>query len=239
MACSLLCSHIAISLLVEAPWSVFSNGGWDLGITAWDDIENGQHLIFPQDVVIYCSFHKKLTVIFALEFAWYLHGIVETVVCDRNRGDFLMMVAHHFLAAALIYMCVVESAHRVGLYILGVLDFADIVLYSAKMFHVSTSDLAGKALNSRYQKGQTMALLTVATAWTVSRMLMFSYIVQEMYRTRIQLWACTFMRLAITLLLVMQWVWGILCWRMVLSQLTQGFFVDAIHNSVPKKSKKQ
>jgi len=180
--------------------------------------------------------------VFAVEFAWYLHGLVETCVFDRNRGDFIMMVAHHVLAAILIYFSIIEGGHRVGLYVLATLDFVDIVLYCAKIFHLSTSNAGGKALNSRYQKGQTIALLTVAISWTFSRMIIFSYIVRETYLINIKVhaWSVLFMRVILTLLLAMQWVWGILCWRMVISQLTQGSFVDSINDSHRvEKAKKQ
>jgi len=172
---------------------------------------------------------------FAVEFAWYLHGIVETCVFDRARGDFGMMLTHHFLSAILIYLAVVESGHRVGLYVLAVLDFADIVLYSAKIFHLSTSNARGKALTPRCTTGQTWALVSVAMSWTISRMILFTYIVRETYVVKMVRWSCWSMRCILTLLLAMQWVWGVLCWRMVYSQLTQGCFVDTVNDKIISK----
>merc|ERR1719494_1104003 len=99
--------------------------------------------------------------IFAIEFSWYLHGMVETCIFDYRRGDFHMMLAHHILAAVIIYFNVIFMVHRFGMYVLAVLDIADIVLYLAKVFHLSTSNVMGRALNSNYRRGQSVALVCV------------------------------------------------------------------------------
>eukprot|EP00397_Hematodinium_sp_SG-2012_P041007 GEMP01045066.1.p1 GENE.GEMP01045066.1~~GEMP01045066.1.p1 ORF type:complete len:358 (+),score=30.11 GEMP01045066.1:39-1112(+) len=227
-----------LSLLRSAPWSIFSNANWELGLAASPSPEDpGEFYLFPNDSKKHCVLQKKITFLFAVEFAWYVHDFVETLLFDRNRSDFLMMMCHPMLAAVLIYKCVVQFGHRTGVYVLAVFDFADIVLYLAKMFHLSTSDSTGLALTARYQKGQTGALIAVASAWLISRMVIFTYLVRETYLYPIDNWGPHTMRSILTLLLMMQWVWGILCWRMVLSQVTRSTSDDTYHDSISKCKK--
>lgn len=222
-------------LLYVAPWSVFNNPT-DIGLFSMDPKQANNPLAWVGDETDHCHVSFYVRLIFAIEFAWYLHGIFETVIFDRKRGDFLMMLAHHILAAVIIYLNVIFMVHRFGMYVLAILDIADIVLYCAKMFHLATSNARGKALSARYGTGQSIALVSLGTVWTVSRMILFTLLIAEVWKLPQLEMDTSFyiMRIIITGLCIMQWVWGILLYRMVYSQLINGEFDDVISNEVKK-----
>lgn len=228
-----------IGVLTMAPWSVFNNPT-DLGLISTVSEQAKNPLAWVDDERDHCHVSWYIRLIFALEFAWYLHGMFETVIFDRTRGDFLMMLAHHVLAAMVIYFNVIFMVHRFGMYVLACLDFADIVLYCAKMFHLSTSNTMGRALSARYRTGQSLALVCLGIAWTV-RMILFSFLIAEAWKLPQLDMDTSFyaMRNMITALGAMQWVWGLLLYRMVYSQLVNGEFDDVISNDAVKREVKK
>jgi len=226
-------------LLYVAKWSIFNNyDAADLGIFSFDAKDAIMPSAFKHDETDHCEVTIYIRLIYAIEFAWYLHGVVETVVFDSKRGDFLMMIAHHIMAGAIIFLSLCAYSHRYGMYILAVMDVADIVLYAAKIFHLSTSNVMGRALNSNYRKGQSIALVCVGVVWTVFRMILLTILISQLFYLPYTPggWF-QFMRVIVSCLTAMQWVWGILCWRMVFTQITKGEFDDIVHDD--KKIKKE
>jgi len=221
--------------LSNLSWSIYNSKDYDLGLIGGT---NERPFHSPNDKFVYCDMQQYVLLIFALEFAWYLHGVVETCVFDHKRGDFLMMLAHHVLAGFLIYCNVIFSAHRIGLYVLAILDIGDIVLYSAKMFHLSTSNAHGRAINSRCQKGQTAMLTFVAIIWTLTRMVGFSALVYYTWIIDLppeERTAKKMIRLVLTIILFLQYVWGIALYRMVYAQYREGKFDDVINDEIKTK----
>ena len=45
----------------------------------------------------------------------YIHGFIESMIHDRKRKDFAMMIIHHVLAVALIVGAYWGNAHRIGI----------------------------------------------------------------------------------------------------------------------------
>ncbi len=48
------------------------------------------------------------------QISWYAHGVVESLMVDRSRSDFYLMLLHHVLAIALLTGSFWGNAHRVG-----------------------------------------------------------------------------------------------------------------------------
>ena len=88
-------------LLSESEWSVLSAGG------RLDNVWVG----YPH------TGREKMALkaFYMAQISWYVHGLVELVMIDRSRSDFVMMLFHHFLAIALLCGSFWGNAHRVGL----------------------------------------------------------------------------------------------------------------------------
>merc|ERR1711915_948433 len=95
--------------------------------------------------------------------------------------------------------------------------------------------MGGRALNARCQKLQTLILTFVAIVWTVSRMIIFTVLVWQPYKAGSWYVPIIVMTIILTLLWLMQWVWGILCWHMVIMQYRDGQFDDIINDEIKKK----
>ena len=88
-----------IKLLLESQWSVFSAGNLE-------DVCLG----YPHSG----SEKIPLKAFFVAQIAWYLHGLVESLIVDRSRNDFVLMLVHHVLAIALLTGAFWGNAHRIG-----------------------------------------------------------------------------------------------------------------------------
>jgi hypothetical protein len=88
-----------VKLLSDSEWSVLSSG-------RIDDVWLG----YPH------SGREKpvLKAFFIAQISWYVHGLVESLMVDRLRSDFVMMLLHHVLAIALLCGSFWGNAHRVG-----------------------------------------------------------------------------------------------------------------------------
>ena len=86
-------------LLSESEWSVLKSGKLD---NIW--------IGYPH------SGDEKLGLkaFFIAQISWYAHGVVESLMVDRSRSDFYLMLLHHVLAIALLAGSFWGNAHRVG-----------------------------------------------------------------------------------------------------------------------------
>jgi hypothetical protein len=88
-----------LKLLAESRWSVLNAGNLE-------DVCLG----YPH------SGNEKapLKAFFVVQTSWYLHGLIESLMIDRSRADFLLMLVHHLLAIALLSGAFWGNAHRIG-----------------------------------------------------------------------------------------------------------------------------
>jgi hypothetical protein len=86
-------------LLTESEWSVLKSGKLD---NIW--------VGYPH------SGEEKLgfKAFYIAQISWYAHGVVESLMVDRSRSDFYLMLLHHVLAIALLTGSFWGNAHRVG-----------------------------------------------------------------------------------------------------------------------------
>ena len=86
-------------LLSESEWSVLKSGKLD---NIW--------IGYPH------SGDEKLgfKAFYIAQISWYAHGVVESLMVDRSRSDFYLMLLHHVLAIALLTGSFWGNAHRVG-----------------------------------------------------------------------------------------------------------------------------
>ena len=94
---ALLCWGIKI--LAQSEWSVLSSG-------RFEDVCLG----YPH------SGREKapLKAFFIAQISWYIQGFVESLMVDRLRSDFALMLVHHCLAIALLCGAFWGNAHRIG-----------------------------------------------------------------------------------------------------------------------------
>jgi hypothetical protein len=48
------------------------------------------------------------------QVSWYMHGFVESLIVDKFRADFFLMLVHHILASCLLTGAFWGNAHRVA-----------------------------------------------------------------------------------------------------------------------------
>ena len=89
-----------IILMLQSEWSVFVSG-------QLDNVAFG----YPHDG----SEKPALKAFFIAQISWYAHGLVESLMVDRSRSDFYMMLVHHVLAMALLSGSFWGNAHRVAI----------------------------------------------------------------------------------------------------------------------------
>jgi hypothetical protein len=48
------------------------------------------------------------------QVSWYMHGFIESLIVDKFRADFFLMLTHHVLASCLLTGAFWGNAHRVA-----------------------------------------------------------------------------------------------------------------------------
>lgn len=221
-----------ILLSFQASWSFFNTGSFDGVAIGWPH---------TNDVKQDADTLHAIWLFLMVQTSWYLAGAVEMILHDRNRGDFWLMMMHHVVAICLIYGAFAGDAHRVAVTVCITLDITDVVMYCAKMYHLSTSTPDGKALNARCNAGQTRALAIVGVAWVLTRILAFAAEVWAMWAHNA--FATTalignILKVQLAVMLVLQTIWGVLIWKMVISQYLTGEFEDNCSGDLHAKKSK-
>lgn len=79
--------------------------------------------------------HPSWYYYYAFQLGFYLQGIVALVSFETKRKDFYELIIHHAVTIFLIVLSYCASQHRLGLNVLIVHDFSDVLLYSTKVIH--------------------------------------------------------------------------------------------------------
>eukprot|EP01006_Ploeotia_vitrea_P004674 TRINITY_DN115158_c0_g1_i1.p1 TRINITY_DN115158_c0_g1~~TRINITY_DN115158_c0_g1_i1.p1 ORF type:complete len:317 (+),score=24.49 TRINITY_DN115158_c0_g1_i1:108-1058(+) len=168
---------------------------------------------------------------FWTQTGWYAHGLVELIMVERNRKDFPLMLVHHVISIVLTYGAYLWSVHRIGLLVTLCQDIADIVLYWAKIFQKTHSDMKTQKSFPEYVRGHTIGVACVGGAWLATRNIGLGTICWAVWNYCVldEAWRwCLF--LFLDLLLVLQIVWGIGIYFMVYQQIFSGHFHDMWHD---------
>jgi hypothetical protein len=113
-----------MSLQIEAPWSVLNTGTIS---SVWVD--------YPHS-----GTEKQFAKLFMMaQVAWYVHGFFESLIVDKGRSDFLVMLIHHVLSSMLLLGAFWVGAHRVAILVCVEQDLSDILMYISKMVQKSTA----------------------------------------------------------------------------------------------------
>jgi len=134
-----------MSLQIEAPWSVLNTGTIS---SVWVD--------YPHS-----GTEKQFAKLFMMaQVAWYVHGFFESLIVDKGRSDFLVMLIHHVLSSMLLLGAFWVGAHRVAILVCVEQDLSDILMYISKMVQKSTAVkwTQNKALH-------TFLLMQLTVAW--------------------------------------------------------------------------
>lgn len=189
----------AVRLLATAPWFV----SWD---SIWKPNVDSDYTVD----------------LFATQIVWYIHCFVESLLLDRKRSDYFMMLLHHVMTVVLILGAHNTRAHRVGLLVLVNQDFTDIV--------INMSKIAQKLVTSKTVQTAILILLTIS--WFCTRVLALSMIVFRSYlnATRQQF----FLVLMLGVLLSMQIIWSVGLVRITTTFLRQGVVVDTFEGQTDR-----
>jgi len=192
---------------------------------------------------------NELHAILVVQLAWYMHNFVEDTLWDRQRSDYIMMIAHHLVAMALITICFQANIERGGLYVLILMDCMDYYLYCVKLFTMATCDVYGKPKTRLLQLTQKVLSLTLLVFWWITRVWLFGTVSVALYYaaymhenifTKSEHWAgqalppYVAMGLGLILsLFVLQSIWFILIIKLVAKTLRAGRLVDIIARTYP------
>ena len=58
---------------------------------------------------------SPVLVTYSLQVAWYVHGFFESLIVDKFRSDFIIMLVHHVLSSVLLLGAYWGNAHRVAI----------------------------------------------------------------------------------------------------------------------------
>lgn len=214
-----------LRILYLAPWSVFNQLTFDYMSIGWPHHRDHQEM-----PALIEEFH----ILAMSQLAWYFAGGIENVIHDRSRGDFWMMIVHHFLTILLIYGAFVSDAHRCAVHITVILDISDVTMYYCKTFHLRTSTFEGKAKPGR-SFHHLLHLGGLAVCWLVTRLYFYGLAILTMwYHNPFE--GCPFsgsyLKVFLSILWVQQFIWGIAICKMVVDLARKGEFEDNLSGDV-------
>lgn len=216
-----------VRILYLAPWCAFLKQNW-----SWDAATLSVGYPHVSDVTEQKDLMIEVHWFLVVQLAWYVHGFFENLIYDRSRGDFVMMMIHHVVAASLVYGAYISDAHRIGVHVTFTMDIADVILYYCKGFHLRTSDYYGKPKSDRRAKEQTGKIIVVCSAWLVFRVVVFGWEILGMWQNNsfaTNSFTSNYLKLLLMLLWGLQFVWWIYACKILAAQLLEGSFHDAVH----------
>ncbi|CAF4253937.1 unnamed protein product [Rotaria sp. Silwood2] len=89
----------------------------------WDDWLPGMNVPFD------------IKLMYFIQCGFYLHSVYGTLYMDYKRKDFYVMLLHHVVTMALIFVSYATRYHKIGLLVLYVHDITDIWLELTKALH--------------------------------------------------------------------------------------------------------
>lgn len=104
----------------------------------------------------------------------YLQSLFSVVVLENRRADFIVMVIHHIITVAMIYMSLITDWVRVGLVIMVLLDIADPFLHCAKLARYVSKAKGPRA--ALWGKVTDASFALFALVFTATRIFMYGYI---------------------------------------------------------------
>lgn len=105
----------------------------------------GEHWIFKlrriwyecEGIPCHSPVSNKLTLVYAIQLAYYIQAIPTLFIWDTKRSDFYAMLVHHCFTIGLISYSIGCNFFRFGVVILLLHDVCDVFLESAKLFKLS------------------------------------------------------------------------------------------------------
>lgn len=128
------------------------------------------------------------------QVVWYINGFFESLVVDRNRKDFHMLLIHHVVTIFLIVAAERFNEHLFALVVFTEQDICDILINVSKIMHYTINN---KILN-------TIAIVTLTGTWWLTRVGFLGCVV--CYAVSQHAWVICVMLLV---LFGMQLIWGL------------------------------
>mmetsp|Transcript_2421 Transcript_2421/g.4888 ORF Transcript_2421/g.4888 Transcript_2421/m.4888 type:complete len:308 (+) Transcript_2421:37-960(+) len=217
-----------LRILMTEAWSPFKTGTMD---SVWID--------YPHPA----SEKPVLKAFVMAQVAWYAHGFVESLIVDKFRSDFIVMLVHHVMSAILLLGSFYINGHRVAIVVCVEQDLSDILMYISKMFQKSV-----KVPWTQNQSFRTYLLVQLTTAWWSTRVFVLGTLV---YRCLVILaptglmviggdkahYMSIFLVGQLGLLWVMQVFWAVGLLKMTIDQVAKGAFNDFFHDSKKNEAK--
>lgn len=160
---------------------------------------------------------SDLVLLLAVQTFWYIHSLFESLVLDQQRSDYTMMVFHHVLTILLIQGAYNIGAYRLALLILIEQDTADVLINICKLLHKADIN----------RSIQTALMILLNTVWWATRVVGLGCIVWYCFQYTYGYYS---LKLSLTLLLVMQVMWGIGLFRITRQYFTNGVVKDTLEN---------
>lgn len=109
---------------------------------------------------------EELVLLYNVQMGWYAHQVFTHLVLDEKKKDFWVMLFHHFLTLALLYLSLAVGYYRIGLLVLFAHDPCDPFLEAAKAFNY---------LHAQIPCVAAFALLIIS--WIILRLMFFPTLV--------------------------------------------------------------
>lgn len=223
-------------------WSILTSLDWwrssasipDAVTTAWTDYPHGG----PE----YAEEKQKFRNYMLAQLAWYSHGVVESLVIgEPNRGDYWMLMLHHFLAVTMISGAWYNNAFRVGALVCCEQDPADVAMYVGKL--VQKCKTVPSLSKERRPWLHTLLLLNVVVSWFCTRVLFLGTIVYKMWTILPREFLFDpingYLMCFLSVFLTLQIVWFAGLAKMFYDQQMTGSFHDMWNDAKDKKEKKK
>jgi len=123
----------------------------------WDDWS--PRMFVPNDIKIMYFF----------QCGFYLHSVYATLYMDYKRKDFYVMLIHHVITMALIFVSYATRYHKIGLLVLFVHDITDIWLEMTKLFHY-LAIRQGKKKYPSWETAATCCFVMFTVFWFLFRL---------------------------------------------------------------------
>ncbi|CAF1088995.1 unnamed protein product [Rotaria sordida] len=134
----------------------------------WDDWSPGVNIPFD------------ITLMYFVQCGFYLHSVYGTLYMDHKRKDFYVMLLHHFVTMALIFVSYATRYHKIGLLVLFVHDITDIWLELTKLLHYMRSREDGRDY-PMWETAATFGFIMFTFTWFLFRL--YWYPMKVLYST--------------------------------------------------------